>query len=157
MLQKAQAVLILMICAYCVRSTPCAGASLVAVTGFGGVTTERAQDWDGQTVGISASLMKALEVETGFFFNTVQQELDWYGNVSLRLQSPAALSEWFAPYLLFGIGKYNTQSTNSAGFGLALNILRLDYRYIWVEQTRRGINRAYVGLEFDLKGIGRTP
>ena len=43
-----------------------------------------------------------------------------------------------------------TLSTTSAGVGLSLMIVRLDYRYIWVEHTRRGINRAYVGLEFEL-------
>jgi len=133
------------------QTIPCVATDLFSVTGFGGVITERAWEWDGQTAGVSLALMKVLEVETGLCLNTLHNDVDWFGNVSLRLQSPSALSRWFAPYLIFGAGKYGTQSTNSAGFGLTLTIVRLDYRYIWLEQSRQGINRAYVGLELEVK------
>ncbi len=50
---------------------------MMSVTGFGGVTTERAEDWNGQTIGIAASVMKVFEVETGFLFNSSKDVIDW--------------------------------------------------------------------------------
>ncbi len=71
------------------------------------------------------------------------------GNAGFRFQAPSRKAKWFVPYLTFGVGKLGTKSTSNGGFGLAMSIVRLDYRYIWVDKTRKGINRLYVGLEFE--------
>ncbi len=150
MLPKLQQLVVCAICLIGSLSIPCSAANMVSVTGFGGAATERARDWDGQTIGIAASVMKVFEVDTGFLFNSGKDFVDWYGNAGFRFQAPLRTAKWFAPYLTFGVGKLGAKSTSNGGFGLTLGILRLDYRYIWIEETRKGINRAYVGLEVEL-------
>lgn len=124
-------------------------ASLGSATAFGGVIAGRTSAWDGQNAGVAVSLLKILEVETGAFFTTFDRETVWYGQASLRLPAPSKLARWLSPYAIFGTGFYGSESATNGGFGLTIGVVRLDYRYLWVDRPRRGISRVYLGLEFE--------
>ncbi|MCP4231194.1 MAG: hypothetical protein GY771_13735 [bacterium] len=123
---------------------PESGFAIMTATGFGGVTEHQLRE--GGTTGVAFSIMRVFEVEAGMMWNGTSQ---WYTNAGFRFQAPLSGYDWFSPYLMFGVGKLGGDSTNQGGFGVNISVLRLDYRYIFIEETRADINRLYIGLEFE--------